>query len=381
MNVSWRRRSIVSAASTCSINNAGIGEAMAVEDEPLDRFRTAMEVNVTAVWHLSKLSAPSMIERGGGAIVNIASMLGHVGSTPVKQAHYCASKGAVVNLTRELALQWARKGITVNALCPGWFPSEMTAGMETDEGSQQFIQTNSPIPRMGELHELDGALLLLAGRIVPDGPEHHRRRRLDRRDRPVRACLTGAMKKFLQEYKEFINKGDVIVVAVGLVMACTSRRSSTSSSRIITPLIALIFGEASLRHRFHDQRHVLPDRLVFSAIIDFVASPDPVRRHQGLQPVQGPEVDEEPVDRDRPAREIRDSCARTSRRESNVERRFNGRDPRSPRPRRGVHDDARSVCDHRRRRTSPPIRSRWRPCRRWAASVFCPPRWCPSASR
>jgi NAD(P)-dependent dehydrogenase (short-subunit alcohol dehydrogenase family) len=121
-----------------------------------------MEVNVTAVWHLSKLSAPSMIERGGGAIVNIASMLGHVGSTPVKQAHYCASKGAVVNLTRELALQWARKGITVNALCPGWFPSEMTAGMESDEGSQQFIRTNSPIPRMGELVELDGALLLLA---------------------------------------------------------------------------------------------------------------------------------------------------------------------------------------------------------------------------
>ncbi len=144
------------------INNAGIGEAMAVADEPLGRFRDAMEINVTAVWHLSKLSAPSMIERGGGAIVNIASMLGHVGSTPVKQAHYCASKGAVVNLTRELALQWARKGITVNALCPGWFPSEMTAGMESDESSQQFIRANSPIPRMGELAELDGALLLLA---------------------------------------------------------------------------------------------------------------------------------------------------------------------------------------------------------------------------
>jgi len=144
------------------INNAGIGDKMAIEDEPLDRFRLAMEVNVTALWHLSKLVAPSMIENGGGSIVNVASMLGHVGSTPIKQAHYCASKGAVVNLTRELGLQWARKGITVNALCPGWFPSEMTAGMESDEGSLQFIRTNSPIPRMGELHELDGALLLLA---------------------------------------------------------------------------------------------------------------------------------------------------------------------------------------------------------------------------
>lgn len=144
------------------VNNAGVGGTVAVEDEELERFRTSMEVNVTALWHLSKLCAPSMIERGSGAIVNVASMLGHVGSTPIKQAHYCASKGAVVNLTRELALQWARKGIRVNALCPGWFPSEMTDGMDTDDASRRFIAANSPIPRMGELHELDGALLLLA---------------------------------------------------------------------------------------------------------------------------------------------------------------------------------------------------------------------------
>jgi NAD(P)-dependent dehydrogenase (short-subunit alcohol dehydrogenase family) len=144
------------------VNNAGVGGSVAVEDEELDRFRSSMEINVTALWHLSKLCAPSMIATGSGAIINVASMLGHVGSTPVKQAHYCASKGAVVNLTRELALQWARKGIRVNALCPGWFPSEMTDGMDTDEGSRRFIATNSPIPRMGELDELDGALLLLA---------------------------------------------------------------------------------------------------------------------------------------------------------------------------------------------------------------------------
>jgi len=144
------------------VNNAGVGEPVRVEDESLEWFRAAMEVNVTALWHLSKLVAPSMIDTGAGAIVNVSSMLGHVGSTPVKQAHYCASKGAVVNLTRELALQWARKGVRVNALCPGWFPSEMTEGMDTDESSQAFIATNSPIPRMGELHELDGALLLLA---------------------------------------------------------------------------------------------------------------------------------------------------------------------------------------------------------------------------
>ena len=83
------------------VNNAGVGHTVSVEKESLDTFRYAMELNVTAVWHMSKLVAPSMIAAGGGSIVNIASMLGHVGATPVKQAHYCASKGAVVNLTRE----------------------------------------------------------------------------------------------------------------------------------------------------------------------------------------------------------------------------------------------------------------------------------------
>ncbi len=145
------------------VNNAGVGHKVAVEEESLETFRQAMELNVTAVWHLSKLCAPSMIAAGGGSIVNVASMLGHVASAPVKQAHYCASKGAVVNLTRELAAQWARKGVRVNALCPGWFESEMTAGMESDEGSQRFITQMSPIPRMGHAHELDAALLLLAG--------------------------------------------------------------------------------------------------------------------------------------------------------------------------------------------------------------------------
>jgi len=145
------------------VNNAGIGHKVAIEDEDLDTFRQAMELNVTAIWHLSKLVSPSMIANGGGSIVNIASMLGFVGSAPIKQAHYCASKGAVVNMTRELGLQWARKGIRVNALCPGWFQSEMTSGMETDESAVRWIGQNSPIPRMGHEHELDAALLLLAG--------------------------------------------------------------------------------------------------------------------------------------------------------------------------------------------------------------------------
>ena len=143
------------------VNNAGVAAIGGVEQEDLDQFRFSLELNVTAVWHLAKLAAADMVARGSGAIVNVASMLGLVGSTPIKQANYCASKGAVINLTRELALQWARKGVRVNALCPGWFPSEMTAPMIDDDSRQRFIATNSPFPRMGEEWELDGPLLLL----------------------------------------------------------------------------------------------------------------------------------------------------------------------------------------------------------------------------
>jgi hypothetical protein len=146
------------------VNNAGISYTVGIEHETLEQFERAMEVNTTAVWHLTKLCAPHMIARGSGSIVNVASMLGHVGSAPIKQANYCASKGAVVNMTRELALQFARKGVRVNALCPGYFPSEMTEPMVGDAGSERYIRTYSAIPRMGLEHELDGALLLLASR-------------------------------------------------------------------------------------------------------------------------------------------------------------------------------------------------------------------------
>ncbi len=146
------------------VNNAGIGAATRIEDETLEQFRFAMEVNVTAIWHLSKLCGESMIAAGSGSIINVASMLGHVASAPIKQAHYCASKGAVINMTREFAAQWGRKGVRVNALSPGWFESEMTAGMESDESSQAFVKANAMLPRMGHEDELDGALLLLASR-------------------------------------------------------------------------------------------------------------------------------------------------------------------------------------------------------------------------
>lgn len=144
------------------VNNAGITHKIPIESETLGQFRETLEVNTTAVWHLCKLVGEHMVAQRSGAIVNVASILGMVAGTPVKQANYAASKGAVIALSRELAAQWARKGVRVNSLCPGWFLSEMTAGMDTDEGSQKYVQQNSPIPRMGAEHELDGALLFMA---------------------------------------------------------------------------------------------------------------------------------------------------------------------------------------------------------------------------
>jgi len=144
------------------VNNAGIGTPVAAEDEPIGDFRQVIDVNLNAVFLLSQLAGRHMVARGSGSIVNVASVLGLVASTPIKQASYCASKGAIVNLTRELGAQWARKGVRVNALAPGWFPSEMTELMFSDEGASTFMQRNCPMGRAGELRELDGALLFLA---------------------------------------------------------------------------------------------------------------------------------------------------------------------------------------------------------------------------
>lgn len=144
------------------VNNAGIGEPMPAEDEPLEHFEHVIDVNLNALFALTQLVGREMISAGSGSIINIASILGLVASAPIKQASYAASKGAVVNLTRELAVQWARKGIRVNAIAPGWFPSEMTTAMFEDEASEAYLQRNTPMGRGGREHELDGALLFLA---------------------------------------------------------------------------------------------------------------------------------------------------------------------------------------------------------------------------
>lgn len=145
------------------VNNAGIGTTMPAEDEPMDHWRRVVEVNLNGLFLLSQLAGRRMLAQGSGSIVNIASVLGLVASAPIKQASYVATKGAVVNLTRELACQWARKGVRVNAIAPGWFPSEMTGEMFDDDASMSWMRRNCPMGRGGDPGELDGVLLFLAG--------------------------------------------------------------------------------------------------------------------------------------------------------------------------------------------------------------------------
>lgn len=144
------------------VNNAGVSGPMPAEDEPMEHFRHVVDVNLLAVFRLSQLVGRHMLDQGHGSIVNIASMLGLVASAPVKEASYTASKGGVVNLTRQLGAEWGRRGVRVNAIAPGWFPSEMNAAMWTDDSSMAYIERNAPMGRGGEPHELDGALLYLA---------------------------------------------------------------------------------------------------------------------------------------------------------------------------------------------------------------------------
>jgi hypothetical protein len=146
------------------VNNAGTYEKVLAVEEPLERFREVIDVNLVAPFVLARTAARTMIESGtGGSIVNIASIWAVVGVGQIPEASYAASKGALVSLTRELAAQWARQGVRVNSLAPGWFRSEMTAGtMFGDERAERWIRNRTPMGRGGEEDELDGALLFLA---------------------------------------------------------------------------------------------------------------------------------------------------------------------------------------------------------------------------
>jgi NAD(P)-dependent dehydrogenase (short-subunit alcohol dehydrogenase family) len=146
------------------VNNAGVSDPVPALDESTDEFRTTVELNLVAPFELSREAARSMIASGhGGSIVNIASLWGMVGVGQIPEAGYAASKAGLVNLTRELGAQWARRGVRVNTLAPGWFRTEMTEGrMFGDERAERWMRQRTPMGGGGDEHELDGALLFLA---------------------------------------------------------------------------------------------------------------------------------------------------------------------------------------------------------------------------
>jgi NAD(P)-dependent dehydrogenase (short-subunit alcohol dehydrogenase family) len=146
------------------VNNAGVSEPTPALEQTSDHFATTLRVNLVAPFELARECARWMTEQGdGGTIVNVASIWGLVGVGQIPEAGYAASKGGLVNMTRELAAQWARRGVRVNCLAPGWFRSEMTEGlMFGDENAERWMRQRTPMGRGGEEHELDGALLYLA---------------------------------------------------------------------------------------------------------------------------------------------------------------------------------------------------------------------------
>jgi NAD(P)-dependent dehydrogenase (short-subunit alcohol dehydrogenase family) len=144
------------------VNNAGISSGGPERQATVEAFREVMRVNVEAVFALSQAVAEPMCAQGSGSVINISSMFSLVAAGPGPEAGYVASKSALNGLTRELAAQWASHGIRVNAIAPGWFPSEMTEALLADERGRRWLERQCPMGRPGRIDELDGALLFLA---------------------------------------------------------------------------------------------------------------------------------------------------------------------------------------------------------------------------
>lgn len=145
------------------INNAGISRVIPAVDDDLDDFRHELEVDLVAPYDLARRAARWWIDNDHpGVVVNLGSVLGEVSGGRLRVPGYATAKGGLHNLTRELAVQWARKGIRVNALAPAWFETEMNSAemFHTDSG-RNYVESGTPMGRGGEPHELDGALLLL----------------------------------------------------------------------------------------------------------------------------------------------------------------------------------------------------------------------------
>ncbi|AEG93093.1 SDR family oxidoreductase [Ramlibacter tataouinensis] len=145
------------------VNNAGAAWGAPAEDHPVEAWDKLMNLNVRGYFILSQhLGKKSMIPRRQGRIINIASIAGLGGNPPEMQTlAYNTSKGAVINFTRALGCEWGKYNITVNAICPGFFPSRMTRGTLERLG-QDKLAAHAPLRRLGDDEDLKGTTLLFA---------------------------------------------------------------------------------------------------------------------------------------------------------------------------------------------------------------------------
>jgi gluconate 5-dehydrogenase len=142
------------------VNNAGITGACPSVDMDLQDWKKVIDVNLTGLFLCARTAAREMIKKKYGRIINIASIYGAVADI-IPIAHYYASKGAVINLTRALAVEWAAHGLNVNAIAPAHFPSEMST-WPRDKKLLNHILGRIPLGRTGELNDLKGTLIYLA---------------------------------------------------------------------------------------------------------------------------------------------------------------------------------------------------------------------------
>lgn len=142
------------------VNNAGIQHRAPLQDFPAEAFERLLQTNVASVFHVGQAVARHMIARGRGRIINIASVqtaLARPGIAP-----YTATKGAVGNLTKGMATDWARHGLTCNAIAPGYFETPLNAALMADPEFDAWLKKRTPAGRWGKVEELQGACIFLA---------------------------------------------------------------------------------------------------------------------------------------------------------------------------------------------------------------------------
>ncbi|WP_084578565.1 glucose 1-dehydrogenase [Sporomusa malonica] len=144
------------------VNNAGKAWVADSLNFPMDRWQQVINLNLTGTYQLSAMAARVMKEQGGGKIINTASIGGLRGDKPenANSIAYTASKGAVITMTKDLAVKWATYGITVNAICPGWFPTSMNDQLL--EQNRKNIMPRIPLNRYGGENDLKGVIVFLA---------------------------------------------------------------------------------------------------------------------------------------------------------------------------------------------------------------------------